>query len=438
MFMRRHVMLALLSAGFMVGGTAGPVKAETLVIPETPAIPEASPLAQVLAAVQKESPSSGLQRAAPKPAAAPPVVESPPAVAAPPSVAVEAPPVYAPPAAPIIAASGERPIFQFLPLLPSAADLEASPALWPLLGSQNLGAPHDAVTRAVIIIHNADRDAEAGLTRLQKLAGAVASGPDARTLILAPLFPTGAELPAFKSALGAVARNLAVWSADNWAYGGDSIVTEPQRPISSMLALDILLLYLADQKSFPSLRNVVIAGAGSGGDLVQRYALYGRAPDILAEQKLALRFVVAGAQSYAYMTEARPRADAAGFAPPSEAALKECAAYQDYPYGLEAPNTYAQQTSADSVRQNYPTRDVVYLYGAQDTQPALDQNCAAKLLGSSVKARAENYERYLQSLFPDARGQRFAALPGVNGGDKIWGSTCGVSVLFADGDCVKN
>ncbi|MGB4102304.1 MAG: hypothetical protein WBK91_10420 [Alphaproteobacteria bacterium] len=451
MVLRRHMFMALIAAGLSAGGTPGMAAA-----PES--------LENILATVQEESAAVRAQQDTPAPAGVPvaatpavldrgsapaaPVSAAPtspaPASAAPASAAVpvaapanlppvvaEPPRVFAPPAAPATTT------FQFLPLLPSASDMSAIPALWPLLSSQDLGASHDSITRAVIILHNTDRNAATALARLQKLAGAVASGPEARTMILAPLFPTETERPVFKAALGAAARDLTTWPADEWAYGGSSLVSEPRRPVSSMLALDVLLLYLADQKSFPSLRTVVIAGAGSGGDMVQRYALYGRAPDILAGQQLTLRFVVAAAQSYAYLTETRPRADG-GFAPPSEAAQKDCATWHDYPYGTDVPNSYTRQTATDTVRQNFPARDVVFLYGAQDTQPAQDQNCAAKLQGASVKARAENYESYVQSIFPDAQGLRFVALAGVGGGDKIWGSTCGISVLFADGDCVKN
>lgn len=422
MIMRRHAICALFCAGVAVM-TGGLVHAEGKPMLASP------PLAQVFASLQKPAPETrteargeaGLQLA--KPAV--------------PVPAAEAPPVQVPAAAPVAASMmTDQPKFQFLPLLSSATDADIAPALWPLLSSQDLSASHDAITRAVIIIHDGDRDAAAGLRRMQKLVGAIANGPAARTVIFAPLFPSESERPAFKSALGDAARNLAVWAPDGWAYGGDSQVVDPQRPVSSMLALDVLLLYLADQKTFPSLRTIVIAGAGSGGDFVQRYALYGRAPDLLAEQKLTPRFVVAAAQSYAYLTETRPRSGAEGFAPPTEAAVQECGGYQDYPYGPVAPNSYAQQTAANIVRQNYPQRDVVYLYGTQDTQPAQDQSCAAKLQGDSVKARATNYERYLQALFPDVLAQHFVALPGLGGSaDKIWGSNCGISALFADGEC---
>jgi hypothetical protein len=432
MLLRRHTMLAMLSASLLTGATlgllAGAAQAEVLTVPGAP-MPPSPLLAGVTPNGQKTKPDAGVTAAAP-----------PAALSAASIPIAEAPPVQTPSLPPEAeAATGDRPTFQFLPLLPSASDTDSAPALWPILSSQNLASSHVNITRAVIVIHDADRDAATGLNRMRKLVGSVASGPEARTIIFAPLFPTEAERPAFKTALGDAARNLAVWGSDAWAYGGETQVKESQQSVSSMLALDVLLLYLADRQSFPSLRTIVVAGAGSGGDFVQRYALYGRAPDIIAEQKLTPRFVVAAAQSYAYLTEVRPKAGAEGFAPPSDKAQQECPSYQDYPYGLDAPNHYSQQTAASTAKQNYPTRDVVYLYGAQDTTAAHDQSCAAKLQGSSVKARAVSYDHYLHTLFSENLAQHFVALPGLGGSaDKIWGSNCGLSVLFADGECIKD
>ncbi|MEJ0062167.1 MAG: hypothetical protein WDO70_02945 [Alphaproteobacteria bacterium] len=325
--------------------------------------------------------------------------------------------------------------YQFLPLLAVADDPGAAPVLWPLMTSRPLAGDHTHVTRAVILIHGADRNAEDGLERLKTIAGLSASSADAPTIIFAPVFPSPLDLPVFSSIISAPEKGVAHWNPETWQFGGESeIAPGNKKGVSSFTALDILLLYLADSKFFPAIKDIVIAGYGRGGDMAQRYALLGHAADLLAaEKKIALRFVIGGAQSYAYLTAARPKPKSEAFTPPD---AKDCPDYHNYPYGIGTLNPYGRWTAANVARQSYLTRNVVYLVGDNDAS-ASDTNCAAKLQGESAKARAVNYDRYLQSLFDaERKTHKLMMVHGV--GDDVmalWASPCGSSALFADGNC---
>lgn len=327
--------------------------------------------------------------------------------------------------------------YQFLPLLAKSVAADAVPMLWPVLSSRPLAGNHSLVNRVVIVVHDMSRDAAETLRTMAAIAGLGASGARANTLIIAPFFAAKSDRAVFKPLLTDATAHVAVWDTEGWWQGNDTPVADnKQRLVSSMTALDMLLLMLADTKIYPELRTLVIAGYGRGADFVHRYALYGRAPDILAQQHLSLHFIVADAQSYVYLTDARPGKAPGSFAPLKDA--KACADYQNYPYGLEMPNPYARLTAGNVARQNYPGRQVTYLVGGGNVGAALDQACGAALQGKSIKDRAVQYDAFLKSSFGDIPKQRLLIMPGV-GDDPLalLASGCGASLLFSDGECLR-
>jgi hypothetical protein len=320
------------------------------------------------------------------------------------------------------------PDFQFLPLLPPKTALVATPLLWPLVATQALGGTHDRIQRVVIVLHDTDRGAAQFLRDTATLAGSVAVGANAQTLLIAPLFPSRADQVILRTRLAAASDHLALWDQAAWWQGGDSLTGDGMQPaagISSMTALDLLLMLLADKQLFPALNQIILAGYGRGGDLAQRYMLYGKAPDILAEQRLPLRSVVMAAQSYVYLTADRPEPT------PTAAA---CPNSQAYPYGLEQPNPYTQRLAGNVARQLFPSRDIVYVVSAKDTTPATDQTCAALRQGKSVKARATHYAAHLAASFGDTLRQRLVLPPNTTPDAlSLLASPCGTSLLLADG-----
>lgn len=394
------------------------------VTPETPDMTIAAPIpADAIDPEHLARTVKGAAQKAPAPEAVPDVSPAP--------VIMRGPTSLAPP--PVPAALSR---YQFLPLLAKGAAPDALPLLWPVLSSRPLAGDHGLISRVVVVVHDGARDAAETLRSVATIAGPNASGARANTLIIAPQFPAKPDRALFKPLLTDATSHVAVWEAEGWWQGADTPAIENrQRQISSMTALDMLLLMLGDTKIYPELRTIIIAGYGRGADLVHRYALYGRAPDVLARQHLQVQYVVAEAQSYVYLTDARPGAVPGSFAPPKD--NKACASYQNYPYGLEEPNAYTRLTAGNVARQNYPGRQVTYLVGGAGG-PALDQNCAAVLQGKTIKDRAVNYDAYLKSSFGEMPKQRLLIMPGV--GDDALAlllSGCGASLLFSDGECLR-
>ena len=322
---------------------------------------------------------------------------------------------------------GAAPATSLFPILPYEAADNAAPQLLPVTANHALGGDHAGITRAILAIHDLSRDADGTLTTLSSLAGA----NNETTIILAPQFLLNSDIPSSAD------EDLARWPLGGWEGGGESLVRPPQKGVSSFTAIDLLLLYLGEKQFFPDLKTIVIAGHGAGGDFVQRYAVAGKAPDLLEKQGITMRFVAADASSYLYLTTLRPIAGKPGFALPDKS---KCPAYDAYWYGLDNLNDYAQHTGASEIRLRYPERRVIYLAGEKvaENDPLPDVSCAARLQGPDRLARAMNYDIYLSTIFGEstATTQKFATVPRA-GYDPaaIFGSSCGMDALFGDGEC---
>ena len=115
--------------------------------------------------------------------------------------------------------------------------------------------------------------------------------------------------------------------AGGWE-GGDPALAPA--PASSFDALDAILARLADQRLFPNLKQVVVAGHSGGGQVVQRYAIAGKGEVALTKNGIGVRYVIANPSSYAYFTAERPE--------PSIAA--SCPRYNNWKYGMEQRPPY--------------------------------------------------------------------------------------------------
>lgn len=326
--------------------------------------------------------------------------------------------------------------FQFLPLPSRGADLAAMPLLWPVLATHSLEGDHTGmIRRIVILVHDDSRDADETLRQAKILAGPGASGRLANTMIVAPLFSLLADRQRFKPMLTDGVKHVAVWSAADWWQGAETAAADNDgRRVSSMTAMDLLLLVLTDKRRFPELRQLVVAGYGRGADFVHRFALFSRAQDVLTDTSMKPHYVLFAPLSYVYLTDNRPNGKGAFGAPKD---VKSCAGWQDYPYGLEQPNPYTRLTAGNVARQNYASRQVTTLVGGEDDAVG-DKNCAALLQGRNVKERAENYDAFMKNGFGEVPTQRLLLMPSVaNDPMALMTSSCGASLLFADGSCLR-
>ena len=187
---------------------------------------------------------------------------------------------------------------------------------------------------------------EAALDTVSTLAGA----NNGTTMIVAPQFLIDFDIAHSAERLPEHGKMLArgILAGGRWA--AILIAQAPQKPVSAFTVIDLLLLYLGDKKFFPDLQQVVVAGHGAGGDFVQRYAAVGRATDILARQNVHVRFLVANASSYLYLTSLRPtNGKKLAFAPPDAAT---CADFNGYAYGLDKPNDYVRRIGANAIKMS--------------------------------------------------------------------------------------
>ena len=288
----------------------------------------------------------------------------------------------------------------------------------PVYLSADWGQPLPGITRAVIIQHGLSRDAigyfNGGLRARQ------AAGPaGASTLILAPRILDDQDI----KDLGAP-DDLLRWRHGNWA-GGDP-ANNPV-PASSFSVFDAIIAKLADRHFFPDLKEIVVAGHSAGGQIVQRYAAVRHPNPVLAQEGIALRFVIANPSSYVYFTPWRPQPVAG------------CPRYNDWKYGFAKGLPPYVQGSAAGLEQRYWGLDITYLYGTLDTNPdhsVLDKTCMGETQGPTRYARGHAWFARLQSRAGSKLNQRMFDVPGVgHSGGKMFNSPCGLAALFDTPGC---
>ncbi|MDD3370836.1 MAG: hypothetical protein PHE27_03300 [Alphaproteobacteria bacterium] len=332
--------------------------------------------------------------------------------------------------APVAARADMAPAPVYFPVMPFDAPPDSSPQLVPLAVNFPLEGVHSGVTQAVILIHDDSRDALTGMSLLRTLAG----NQNASTAIIAPQFLLPSDIMRFVDYLPAKGKQFATWPIVGWTAGDNSISVSGRKSVSSFTVIDLLAMYLSQREAFPDLLTIVVAGYGAGGNFVQRYAAFSAAYEPVSKSGVEMRFLVANAKSFLYMTPSRP-VSKRGFGLPDKAA---CPEYNDYPFGLFKLNPYTRHVGVNAAKLEYGTRYVTYLNASASNAP-LDTDCPTLAQGPSSAARAESYQRYLSTLYGDQarRTQTFVRISGPNyDAVALFGSPCGMSVLFGNGRCV--
>lgn len=78
--------------------------------------------------------------------------------------------------------------------------------------------------------------------------------------------------------------------------------------VSTFEALDALTQHFSNDRWFPSVSELVLAGHSMGGQLIHRYAVLGAATPSRPKDRpsVGISFVVANPSSFLYLTEERP------------------------------------------------------------------------------------------------------------------------------------
>jgi len=275
-----------------------------------------------------------------------------------------------------------------------------------------LGTPNPRITRALVMVHGAGRNADhyfETATAAAFLAGALDN-----TIVIAPRFAAGRD---------SVAANEVVWPArgDSWRSGGMS-TSNPE--LSSFDFADDLLRQLSDKKVFPNLTKIVVAGHSAGGQFATRYQMASKVHDSLG---VAVSYVVANPSSYAWPTTVRPLP--VGDANPVDAYKEsmgddaeevhsnfkygsfdstKAPGYNRWPKGLEGREGYTAGMSDDQLRKQLVERPATYLLGQVDVLPlgGFDDSPTAMAQGPTRRARGEAFMKYVN----DSLGAKHEAI----------------------------
>jgi len=167
-----------------------------------------------------------------------------------------------------------------------------------------LDGSNEQITRALIMVHGAGRDADNYFRTA--VAAAFLAGALENTIVIAPRFASHDG----RGCRDTLAANEVSWSCsgDSWRSGG---VAGTDERLTSYDFGDELLHKLARKEVFPNLKSIVIAGHSAGGQYVTRYEMANQVHDTLG---IPVTYVVSNPSSYAYLDGSRPAARSSGAA----------------------------------------------------------------------------------------------------------------------------
>jgi pimeloyl-ACP methyl ester carboxylesterase len=267
----------------------------------------------------------------------------------------------------------------------------------------SLDATNVGIRRALIMVHGTNRNADHYFTTAT--AAAFLAGAIDDTVVIAPRIASSD-----RNCTDTLAPNEVSWSCagDSWRSGGNS-VSHPD--LTSFDFVDRILRRLADKKTFPNLRRIVVAGHSAGGQFVARYQMANRVHETLGVE---VTYVVANPSSYAWPADTRPLA--VDDAEPNNAKgawesetphtqfsygpfdTSACPSYDQWPAGLQnRTGGYTAKITDEQLKRQLVSRPTTYLFGQVDTLPlgGFDSSCPAMAQGATRRARGEAFVKYV-------------------------------------------
>ena len=257
-------------------------------------------------------------------------------------------------------------------------------AVEPYVISLDWSKPQPKITHAVIIFHGKGRNVESYYRSLLEAAG-IAGAAGRNTVFVAPQFLDEEDIGPRD-----LQPDVLRWRRTDWESGAPAVAPISISPFD---IIDAILARLSDHSIFSNLKSVVLAGHSGGAQLVQRYAVVGRALMTIPNGGLNVRFVIANPSSYLYFSDERP--GASGTYAPFE--TQTCPKFNHWKYGsIDAPSYVrtGPDNSWAQVEATYAKRDVIYLLGTADTDPHeqdLDVSCGGEAQGPTRFARGQAY-----------------------------------------------
>lgn len=271
------------------------------------------------------------------------------------------------------AAAYAAPCITATPACTEFVTLGAGPARTMVYRTQPLTVKNEKITRALIVIHGTNRDAD-NYFRSTLAAAFLADALDDTVLIV----------PHIASAAGSckdtLAPNEVSWNCASWRTGGASVADDK---LTTFDMVDEILRRLARKDSFPNLKSIVVAGHSAGGQFVNRYEMSNRVHETLG---LPVTYVVANPSSYAWIDATRPVSVA-----------DACANFDRWPYGFQNRSGYAARISDEDLKKQLASRPTTYLLGEIDILPlgGFDSSCSAMRQGPTRLARGQAFGTYV-------------------------------------------
>jgi len=278
--------------------------------------------------------------------------------------------------------------------------LGKGPARSLIYRTYSLDTRHEGITRALVVVHGAGRDADNYFRNV--LAAAFLAGALDNTVVIAPRMASTAA-----NCHDAVAANEISWNCNTWRSGGPA-VSNPE--VTSFDFLDEVLRKVARKEIFPNLKQIVVTGHSAGGQVLNRYEMANQVHDKLG---VPITYVVANPSSYAWPDATRPtdaaysvQSHAPGYIPevPANAAAfrsfsgaRDCTTYDQWPYGLKNRTGYTATQTDEQLKAQLSSRPTTYLLGELDVFPlgGFDGSCPAMAQGPTRLARGEAFGKFV-------------------------------------------
>jgi len=273
----------------------------------------------------------------------------------------------------ISAAAYAAPCITATPACTEFVTLGAGPARTMVYRSQPLTVKNETITRALIVIHGTNRDAD-NYFRSALAAAFLADALDDTVLIV----------PHIASAAGSckdtLAPNEVSWNCSSWRTGGASMADDK---LTTFDMADEILRRLGRKDIFPNLKAIVVAGHSAGGQFVNRYEMSNRVHETLG---VPVTYVVANPSSYAWIDATRPAS-----------AANACPNFDRWPYGFQNRSGYAARVSDEDLKKQLASRPTTYLLGEIDILPlgGFDSSCSAMRQGPTRLARGQAFGKYV-------------------------------------------
>jgi hypothetical protein len=303
----------------------------------------------------------------------------------------------------------------------------------PYCRNKSISRRNTSITRAIIVIHGTNRNADDYYDYLK--TATKDEDQWSSTLVIAPQFLTAEDLDEHTISSE---NSFLYWSSGGWKRGDLSKDSPRSRPfrVSSFEVVDQIVDKIARDRYFPNLEDIFIVGHSAGGQFVNRYAAGTQSPE--NHPGLDFTFMPANPSSWWYMGTNRPEpGSVSNFRNLTSSEKADCPDYNEYKYGYEDLNSYMGAHGKQGLRDQYETRNVVYLLGRDDDDPdssSLDKSCEANWQGPHRFARGEAFYNYLLRHYQDSSVYDThikAVVPGVgHSGRRMFNSDEAKSYLF--------